>query len=66
MSKIHISNESRFTDSVERRLVREMAREHSSASRPSGRGFRRFASVISNVVHEVSHGMGNIGEARYS
>jgi len=66
MSNVHISNDLRLTDSVERNLVREMAREHNGANLRVGRGLRRFASALGNVVHEVSNGMGNIGEARYS
>lgn len=66
MANANIRNDSRLTDSLERRLVREMAREQGTAKVGARRGLRRAASTFGSLIHEVSTGMDKIGEARYS
>lgn len=66
MAHINIDNGNRLTDDLERRLVREMANGGGASKRGARRGLRRAASILGGVIHEVSSGMGKIGEARYS
>ena len=65
MAHANIQGEHRLTDDLERRLVREMALGR-GASKTGSRGLRRAASLLGSLIQEVSSGMDNIGDARYS
>ncbi len=63
------NTEFRLTDDLERRMVREMAREqmhNGSILQDLSRSTRHAINAVRGMLTEVNFRMGDIGEARYS